>query len=379
MSPRILVVYYRPKPGGFSHRLQMKMEACLEAGWEVHYLSLAPFPIQHPNLVFHRMPCPFRRWDTPLFWSWYFLWGPFWVLGVGMRVRPHLVSVFSLPYAWICGLLRKALGVPVVVFLRSLPNTPLYSFKGKSWAHRIESAIESRALRWSDFLIANSKTVLDALRQRFPNIQAKTTVLSNHLPEVTIDRPRQRAALIKQYAVPEEAFIILSTGRLHPGKNLECLIRAMTQVSDPRAVLLVFGEGEQKEALQTLIRSLHLESRVRLAGWSDRLTDLLPGGDLFVLPSLKEGMSNSLLEAMACGLPCLVSAIPENQEVIPSPIQQFPPDRPDMLAERIRQAVTDQEFLENLRRQTQRAADRYRFNWRDRVVETLRPWIQPVP
>jgi glycosyltransferase involved in cell wall biosynthesis len=53
--------------------------------------------------------------------------------------------------------------------------------------------------------------------------------------------------------------------------------------------------------------------------------------DLFIFPSLLEGLSNSILEAMTCNLPCLVSDIVENREIITNPEQRFPVNQPDIL------------------------------------------------
>ena len=117
-SVKVLVVHYRHKPGGYSHRLRMKIEAFLQEGWEVHYIAVEPYPYSHPNLVPHILWSPTPRFDTPLFWAWFFLVCPLYTLKVGLNIRPHLISVFSPPYGWICRLLKRLGKIPMAVFLR---------------------------------------------------------------------------------------------------------------------------------------------------------------------------------------------------------------------------------------------------------------------
>lgn len=66
---RILTSYYRPKPGGFCKRLFRAINALLERGHEVHYLSVVEFPIDHPSCMHHKFPWPERYTDTLIFWA----------------------------------------------------------------------------------------------------------------------------------------------------------------------------------------------------------------------------------------------------------------------------------------------------------------------
>jgi glycosyltransferase involved in cell wall biosynthesis len=105
------------------------------------------------------------------------------------------------------------------------------------------------------------------------------------------------------------------TGRLHPQKNLERLLEAWTKLETP-ATLLLLGEGLDRPRLEQLASGLGLGERVRFVGAVGDPAPWLKASDLFLLPSVAEGMSNSLLEAMATGLPCLVSAIGGNLDLI---------------------------------------------------------------
>ncbi len=110
---------------------------------------------------------------------------------------------------------------------------------------------------------------------------------------------------------------VMFTGRLHPQKNLPMLLDAWLEVSrrSPANLILV-GPGNDRQALSERVAALGLDGRVQFVGAVDNPADYLRAADIFVLPSLAEGMSNSLLEAMATGLPCVASGIGGNTDLI---------------------------------------------------------------
>lgn len=108
------------------------------------------------------------------------------------------------------------------------------------------------------------------------------------------------------------------TGRLHPMKGLDDLVRAWPQVLKelPAARLWLVGDGPYRVELNDLIGRLGLWGFVYLAGAYDDVEEFLRAADLFALPSLEEGMSVAVLEAMAMGLPVIASAIPANETIV---------------------------------------------------------------
>lgn len=115
-----------------------------------------------------------------------------------------------------------------------------------------------------------------------------------------------------------DRFQAVFTGRLHDQKQVDLLIRAWPAVRRiAPARLMIVGDGPLREELTQLRDSLGMTSdEVHFTGRLDDPSDVLKASDLFVLPSRAEGMSNSLLEAMATGLPCVVSAIGGNVDLI---------------------------------------------------------------
>jgi glycosyltransferase involved in cell wall biosynthesis len=110
---------------------------------------------------------------------------------------------------------------------------------------------------------------------------------------------------------------VIFIGRLHPQKNLPLLFEAWKEVArQVSGNLILIGPGSDRQLLLDLASRLGIASRVQFIGAVADPADYLRAADVFVLPSLAEGMSNSLLEAMATGLPCAVSGIGGNTDLI---------------------------------------------------------------
>ena len=112
--------------------------------------------------------------------------------------------------------------------------------------------------------------------------------------------------------------LLICVARLVWFKGLDALIAALPQVgaSHPDARLLLVGDGELRDALAAQARALGVEHMVVFAGERQDVPDLLALADLFVLPSVSEGMPISLLEAMACKLPLVATSVGGIPELI---------------------------------------------------------------
>ena len=130
---------------------------------------------------------------------------------------------------------------------------------------------------------------------------------------------RSREVIRRELGIPANRLVLGSVGRLVPIKDYGTLLRAAERLAQSNAdvhVLLV-GLGPEASQLKSQVReSPSLKGRVTFAGSPDRVPELLNGMDIFVLTSLKEGMSNTLLEAMATGLPLVATRVGGNPEVI---------------------------------------------------------------
>jgi len=133
------------------------------------------------------------------------------------------------------------------------------------------------------------------------------------------------AAGVARAALPEALrdparLIIGTVGRLQAVKDQATLLRAFAALLSAHdgvpPALLIAGEGPLDATLRQLAESLGISAHVLFTGPSDRIPELLQAMEVFVLPSLNEGISNTLLEAMASGLPILATRVGGNVELI---------------------------------------------------------------
>lgn len=121
---------------------------------------------------------------------------------------------------------------------------------------------------------------------------------------------------------PAGSIVIGSVTRLMPIKDPLNLVRAFSRLRQELASdavdvrLALIGDGPLRPVVEAEIRAARCEPFVWLAGSRDDVAELLPAFDLFVLGSLREGISNTILEAMACGLPIVASATGGNLELL---------------------------------------------------------------
>jgi glycosyltransferase involved in cell wall biosynthesis len=110
---------------------------------------------------------------------------------------------------------------------------------------------------------------------------------------------------------------VVFTGRLHPQKNLDVLLRAWPAVlHQTGANLILVGQGPERARLEAQAAALDIADHVQFVGAVNDPAPILRAAAAFVLPSVAEGMSNSLLEAMATALPCLTSRIGGNVDLL---------------------------------------------------------------
>jgi glycosyltransferase involved in cell wall biosynthesis len=137
---------------------------------------------------------------------------------------------------------------------------------------------------------------------------------------------------------------LLYLGRLHKLKGVDDLLRSLPSLVPrvPGLSLLVLGEGPAEADLKALTADLGMASHVHFLGFRDP-DPYLQAADVFVLPTWSEGLSNALLEAMACGLPCIATRVSGNIEVLEHNDTGLlvEPGRPDGLAAAVRGLLED--------------------------------------
>lgn len=158
-------------------------------------------------------------------------------------------------------------------------------------------------------------------------------------------RPPQPRAFYRRSLGLEGREVIVAVGRLEPQKAYPDLLRAVAQVFQRHVngLLLIVGDGSQRRGLEAMCAQLGLGEQVRFVGNVNDVRPYLWAADVFALASHAEGMSNALLEAMAAGLPCVVTAVGNAPEMLAAGAcgVLVPPGEPDRLAAALTQVLAD--------------------------------------
>jgi glycogen synthase len=225
--------------------------------------------------------------------------------------RPDLTIIF---FAFPCGplgvLLQLIWKLPYVIMLRGsdVPGSEPSLDK----IHRALRPVRRIVYRNSSALIANSNGLRRIALQSDPDIAVE--VVPNGV-DTDFFRPHAGAS-----QTADHQFTFLFAGRICVQKNLVMLIEAFAQCRASRrnCRLVMIGEGPELAHLRREVHARSLDAAVQWTGWCTRevLRSYYQSADCFVCPSINEGMSNAILEAMACGLAVLASDCPGNRDIV---------------------------------------------------------------
>jgi len=201
-------------------------------------------------------------------------------------------------------------GKKVVVKIPSLKY--VHYLNGGSLSRDIRRWIITRK---TDRFIAVSTEMLQALINS-GIAREKLALITNGI-ELTAFRNTNPSALRNDVLGESQTPVVLFVGRLVKEKGVDRLLRVWESLpGHERMLLLIVGDGPLRADLESQTKNLRLFPSVQFLGHQTDVSKLYAMADLFVLPSNTEGMSNSLLEAMAAGLPVVASNVGGNRDVI---------------------------------------------------------------
>lgn len=125
-----------------------------------------------------------------------------------------------------------------------------------------------------------------------------------------------RKEFCRKYQIPEDALVLLSVGELNQGKNHRIVIEALAALQRIDVYYLICGQGALRKELKSYADRLGAGRYLRMPGYQQDMSRIYRNADIFVFPSMREGMPAALMEAMAAGLPCIASNIRGNRELI---------------------------------------------------------------
>jgi glycosyltransferase involved in cell wall biosynthesis len=227
------------------------------------------------------------------------------------------IALLSILYANIVALwARRFAGIPVRVILGE-HNTLSSVSKGEDDPRmHFFPRLAKWFYPWADGIIAVSGGVADDLAQLIKIPRERIQVIYN--PIVTPELfDKSKALLVHPWFKSGEPPVLLAVGRLTVQKAFDVLIRAFAQVrKDHQVRLLILGEGEERTALETMIREYDMEEDISMPGFILNPYPYMAHAAAFVLSSRWEGLPTVLVEAMALGAPIISTDCPSGPREI---------------------------------------------------------------
>jgi glycosyltransferase involved in cell wall biosynthesis len=229
------------------------------------------------------------------------------------RRKFDVIHAHSTAAGLTAGLVGRLLGKRVLVKVTGMPAAEALADRHPSW----------RVRRWlldrtAHAMVGVSNEMMRVLAQAGVRDDRRVLIPNGvRLPDagsLTPDRPSD----------PADHGVVLYVGRLAEVKGVGALLHMWSEM--PRrqaATLLIVGEGPLRPELERETAARGLTGSVRFLGYRRDVTALYRRADVFVLPSVSEGLSNALLEAMAAGLPAVASDVGGNREVIEQGVSGF--------------------------------------------------------
>ncbi|AZG97134.1 glycosyltransferase family 1 protein [Proteus mirabilis] len=208
-----------------------------------------------------------------------------------------------------------------------------------------------------EYIGAQSGNLLICLHEKDKNIAIKKLrikdknifVLANGVNVEKYKPNLNRPLIRKSLNFSHDDIIIGMTGRLWEQKNPMLLLYAFDKIINKDNLKLLFiGDGELNEKMIDFINEKNISNNVIMLGWREDTDQLLNSLDIFVLPSNWEGMPLAILEAKSCGLPCIVSNISGNNNLIDNEKTGllFEPNNSDDLKKKIELLINNKETRE---------------------------------
>lgn len=181
-----------------------------------------------------------------------------------------------------------------------------------------------------------------------------------------VDKTDKRKAL----NIPVKGFLILSIGELNKNKNHEVIIRAISGLQNPDIHYAICGNGGRKDYLESLAKKMNVN--LHLLGYRRDIAEICKISDVFVLPSRREGLPVSVMEAMACGLPLVCSDIRGVRDIIFSSENGFLSNYDDehMFAKSIKQIIEDNDLKQRMKEKNLNTS--LQFDQKNIIINILR-------
>lgn len=225
-------------------------------------------------------------------------------------LRPTLIATYLLRADIIGRLFLPCVtSAPVIPYLVTTYNHPRY---------RIARFFEWITRPFVRHYFANSRVIKEYYEEHLGIKKGKIHAIESGV-DTKIFQNAEGSGVRKELNIPSDALIVTCVANLAPNKGQQFLLAAFDEAFQKRqdVFLLLVGEGDEKEHLLSQREALASKKQILFLGRRGDVPNILAASDMFVLPTLFEGMSIAILEAMASGKAIITTDIPENKPLIP--------------------------------------------------------------
>jgi glycosyltransferase involved in cell wall biosynthesis len=267
--------------------------------------------------------------------------------------RPQLIITYLLHADIIGRLFLQSFGsAKVIPFLRTTYNHPRYLL-----ARIFERVTKSLVKHY----LANSQAVKYFYTHTLGVKPEKITVIPNGIDADYFNSIPRDENLRESFGIKPKDTAIICVANLHPNKGHQYLLEAFETVfqEQQNIHLLIVGDGEEKENLLNQTSNYSSKNNIHFLGRRNDVPQLLKISDIFVLPTLFEGMSNAIMEAMASSLPIITTDIPENRALIEHKASGMltPPENTQSLSTVIQDLLNNTTLRENFGKEAKKTIE----------------------
>ena len=274
-------------------------------------------------------------------------WNPFlvWTLyRVLKQMMPDIVHTHLIHATLLGRLAARWAGVPVIVTTEHNTSNWQVKYGFLHWIYRWTA-------RWNTKIFAVSDAVMERMVRIGRIVEESIQVLYNGIDVRAFDKNRNRMDKRLKTAMSP---VIGTVGRLDPRKGHRYLIEASVDIirQYPEASILIIGSGKMESSLKQVASSLGLSERnIRFLGVLKNTSEVLQSMDVFVLPSVEEGLGIAILEAMAAGVPVVATSVGGIPEIVTHGETGVlvAPKNPKMLADAVMDLLAHPDKADRLR------------------------------
>ncbi len=291
------------------------------------------------------------------------------------RYQVGLIHAHSPRAAFLGRVAAGLLGLPIIVTV----HVPAYEYvsgpglcsRSKRWLYRHVERILNHAL--TDHLIYVSSRIGRQAVEGGLAPPSRMSIIENGIDVSPFAECKHGRRIREELGASLQTIVLCCIGRLTEQKGVDILLEAfrLLEPSKRNLHLWLIGDGPQRAALEAQARQFGLDTAVQFLGFRNDVPDLLLAADVFVLPSRYEAMPVSVLEAMAAGLPCVVTDVGDNAVLVEDGVsgRVVPPQDPAALAAALEQLLVDAELRRAMGNTGRRRARHYSADWM--VARTL--------